>query len=325
MVALGVLLEKPVLKYFDKIWLMERTVRPGPGARLEMVVVPSKVATTVWSVGMYTIALVILAPLLGLLIERVRVSIINLSNFGSTTFVSEEMSPITILVIIFVSIATIPFVYWVYEWKRIRGQRFVVCTDTTYFATARPVWLTLLFFGLIPGNDINESSGPTALLEEVKIDTDVEKIGGPKTGVLRDTFSRILTAMFKIASIYWPTRVVGGADLSPWFDQAPGTVDCARTIGKRCGDLQRTLGIFPGAIAQAAVGDFAQPHNPRTSADKVHSIASRRDTVFPEGEPFDLYLVEDPWLWDRKTGLPVPEPERLEVSEFDILSSERPH
>ena len=327
MFLVGLLFEEPMIRYLNRIWLpkgWDSKVIPGRKSRTEMVVLSSKWGTTYLETVIHVAFAFVAGPVVGFVLEIVRVPVVNVVTFMSQG-VYDPVKPSIFLAAVWTLLifSTIPFGYWVAEWKR-RSARIVILTDQTFFVKARPAWLPFFTFGIIVGNDPRISHGPSNYLKEVIIDR-LERLGGRQTPWLLDQIYNWLSAKRGVSSVFWPSQVMGAADTSKLHDHANGVVRCANAIGARAEELAKELAVYPSQLAIASMGNLTQEYNEETIRKNVQELISRRDKAYPaptEDDAVDLFREQDPGLWNRVTGLPIEVEETVVETDFSIFTNQ---
>lgn len=281
-------LEPWLTKLLNRIWLPSVIPYPlAPEEEVQLVVDKNLTSTATWATLSASFKLAMAGFFMGVLVVGAEFGyrLYQLAMQGRIGESVQDFNLAYFPIGFVIPFLFLPFVYWLRAWRE-KATRLVV-TDRA---------LILLFTNIpILGVDFQVSQGSVVIAKEILAGTDIDRLlksnqdlakKNPdlvsRTGIIQDLFNRILAGRHGTGVLVFPSAMDFATDVFEAADHAVSTSFIIRQIA---------LEAEKAGLGSAFI--FAAANLTRADLEAVATA---------EAECIDLLTVQDPGIWNRKTG-----------------------
>lgn len=285
-------LEPWVTKLLNKIWLPSVIPYPlAPDEELQLVVDKNLISTATWATISASFKLAMAGFFCGALVVGIEFGY-RLYSLTMQGLIGESVQDFNLSYFplgFVIPFLFLPFVYWLRAWRE-KATRLIVTNRALIFLNTN---IPIL------GVDFQVSQGSVVIAKEILAGTDVDKLlkSNPAlakkhpdlanlTGGVQDLFNRMLAKRYGTGVLVIPSAMQFATDIFEAADYAVSTSFIVRQIA-----VESENAGLGGSFLLAATN---------LSRTDLEAAAGSVETEF-----IDLLAVQDPGVWNRRTGQKV--------------------
>jgi len=318
-----------VHSYFDRRWLPKEnnseSYTTSYGERLEKVVLPSYLGTTVWDLAAHTFPSMFVVSLIASIAVYVILTVVGIGAF--------QVWVILTLLILACNFILVPVTYWIKEWKRKYTKFIIFSFNVIYIGVKTPILALFFWKGSLP----QKSRTPITEVLEIQMSADPQQFKEEyRTSWLRDQWTSILSRRVGLRTIFLRSRSNKAEDIILWIDNGPAIDKILRNLSEKALRSQLGAGLIAQTVAKIeAEGEPSALHKQTRVESYLQNFQHGQQT-------YDLFRVVDPGLYDNQ-GNPIESvsvavdrmhaadvsalfrPERKRKTDSDNIDTTKPH